>query len=493
MPQQSNDQFQQFFLQLQLLVSTAMRVRRSLEQGKTEEVKQALEDADTTGIATYILRVAIVQAGSEVSSIKGQFQSWMAEADNKMGRLLRGQQDSLTAQKRLALAEADLARHNSSQTSKTAKAVMNFANQSDKAFLGMVYQAWQAYTKRQQLEAMCREEYADRLKDLEDNMAKWKTGQCAKSQNMMIKKIQQDQLMLLGRIFDVWRKDTEDAAFMREHGDKLKEMEEKLANAKAAQKESASKVMAGMAANSERGLVDLVFKSWVQLRIDTIATKEQQEKRLAAESKLDEFAKGKSEEAKFVVQKMAGSSSTGLIHECWSAWVKLYDENRQEAEMAEKLAKSSAKMSGFKDRNKATSGSVMNRAGEHMTTMLLLRCFQSWRMDSSMERNMKQHQSRIDAKRSQLVGVQHMFRKFAEQLESGISQDKGSKDSARLFDQNSKGKRKLSKGDQNSVSLPEIKKPGSGRTSSRPGSQGGVATGSPGRQEAVPPPKAAWN
>merc|ERR1719291_1110535 len=111
-----------------------------------------------------------------------------------------------------------------------------------------------------------------------------------------------------------------------------------------------------------------------------------------------------------------------------------------------------------------------------------------------MERNMKQHQSRIDAKRSQLVGVQHMFRKFAEQLESGISQDKGSKDSARLFDQNSKGTRKLSKGDQNSVSLPEIKKPGSGRTSSRPGSQGGAAaTGSPGRQEAVPPPKAAWN
>merc|ERR1740121_745784 len=59
MPQQNNDEFQQFFMQLQLLVSTAMRVRRSLEHGKPAEVAAALEEADTTGIISYILNVAI--------------------------------------------------------------------------------------------------------------------------------------------------------------------------------------------------------------------------------------------------------------------------------------------------------------------------------------------------------------------------------------------------------------------------------------------------
>merc|ERR1719296_363771 len=55
MPAQSNDQFQQFFLQMQLLVSTALRVRQCLEQGRPDEVSQALEDADTTGLLPYIL------------------------------------------------------------------------------------------------------------------------------------------------------------------------------------------------------------------------------------------------------------------------------------------------------------------------------------------------------------------------------------------------------------------------------------------------------
>merc|ERR1719323_1168620 len=69
MPQQSNDQFQQFFLQLQLLVSTATRVRQGLEDGRTDVVKEALEEADAMAISPYILRMAIVQAGSEVTNL----------------------------------------------------------------------------------------------------------------------------------------------------------------------------------------------------------------------------------------------------------------------------------------------------------------------------------------------------------------------------------------------------------------------------------------
>merc|ERR1719238_2553124 len=63
MPQQSKEQFQHFFLQLQLIVSTATRVRQALEQGRSDLVEQAMDDADSTGIAQYILKMCIVQAG----------------------------------------------------------------------------------------------------------------------------------------------------------------------------------------------------------------------------------------------------------------------------------------------------------------------------------------------------------------------------------------------------------------------------------------------
>jgi len=238
-----------------------------------------------------------------------------------------------------------------------------------------------------------------------------------------------------------------------------------------------------MASASEQGLVDLVFKGWIQCRKDTLKQKEQQDQRLAAESKLDTFTAGKSEEAKYLVQSFSGASATGLLHQCVTAWIQLYDEGRKEAEVAERMHKSRSKMDSFQQRSKASSGSVMNRAGQHMTTMLLLRSFNCWRMDSRMEHTMKVYHARIDAKRQQLVGVQQMFRKFAEQLEGGLkSKDPDGKDTSRLFDNPSRGKhqreRKLSKNDPNSLSLPDIKKPSSGRTSSRQSSHrmGGVAS-----------------
>lgn len=471
MPQQNNDQFQQFFLQLQLLVSTAMRVRRCLEEGRPDEVEAALEDADTTGIISYILRVAIVQAGTEVQTVKNQFDAWTMEADSKMGRLLRGQQDNLSAQKKLALAEGELARQNGEQNAKAAKAVMNFANTNDKAALLMVLQAWRATTVQLRLEASLRVEYADRLQDLEDNLAKWKEGQCSRTQNVILKQIKQEQVALMGRTFDIWRKDIEDDKFMKENGDKVRALEERLANTKAAQKENAAKVLGGMASASEKGLVDMCFKGWIECRKETIRQKERQDARLAAETKLDKFTQGKSEEAKYLVQSFSSASHTGLVHSCLTAWTQLCDEKRKEAEVAEQMYKSRHKLDSFQERNKKSSGSAMNRAAHHVQQMLTQRCFNSWRMDAKLEHTMKMYHLKIDAKRNQLVGVQTMFRNFAEKLESGLNKGQ---DSSRIFDNTSiRAKRKVSKTDQNSLSLPEIKnKPSSGRTSSRPVSSG---------------------
>merc|ERR1712232_664917 len=128
-----------------------------------------------------------------------------------------------------------------------------------------------------------------------------------------------DQAALLGRIWDIWVKDVENEKFMREHGDKLKELQEKLGAAQEQQKENAAKVMRGMASSSEKGLLDMVLKAWIQTRRNTIKQKELQEARLANESRLEQFTKGKSEEAKYLVQQFAGASNTGLLHACCTA------------------------------------------------------------------------------------------------------------------------------------------------------------------------------
>merc|ERR1719174_1592543 len=81
---------------------------------------------------------------------------------------------------------------------------------------------------------------------------------------------------------------------------------------------------------------------------------------------------------------------------------------------------SQAKMNGFGSRNKNSAKSVMERAHEHNLTMLYLKVFGAWRLDTRMEVSLKKHQGRIDGKRQQLVSVQQMFRNFAKQLENNI-------------------------------------------------------------------------
>merc|ERR1719183_909408 len=80
MPQQSQEKFQHFFLQLQLIVSTATRVRQALEMGKAEVVEQAMDDADSTGVSQYVLKMAIVQAGAEVTNLKKQHKHFVKDA-----------------------------------------------------------------------------------------------------------------------------------------------------------------------------------------------------------------------------------------------------------------------------------------------------------------------------------------------------------------------------------------------------------------------------
>merc|ERR1719460_3418304 len=107
MPQQSKEQFQHFFLQLQLIVSTATRERRALEDGRSDLVEQAMEDAESTGISQYILKMSIVQAGSEVNNLKRQHAAWVKDAEAKMSRLVKGQEDAVLAKQRLAKAHGE--------------------------------------------------------------------------------------------------------------------------------------------------------------------------------------------------------------------------------------------------------------------------------------------------------------------------------------------------------------------------------------------------
>merc|ERR1719163_1960281 len=181
MPQQTKEQFEHFFLQLQLIVSTATRIRTALEEGTPGIIQEALNDADQTGIMPYILKMSIVQAGTEVIALRAQHETWTAETEARMSKLLRGQDDAMQAQKQLAAAQAQLGHFQGSQKDKAYKAMMGVAGKNDKALLDAMITNWKAVVDRIKKEAEIRLEYQERIEAAQKRLFDWKQSQSSNS------------------------------------------------------------------------------------------------------------------------------------------------------------------------------------------------------------------------------------------------------------------------------------------------------------------------
>merc|ERR1719359_1194605 len=145
MPSQSSEEFQRFFLQLQQIVSTATRVRTALEDGRPDMVEQVLNEADNTGIAQHILKMSLVQAGSEVASMRRLHEAWVKDTESKMSKLLRGQDDAIQAQKKLAQAQAQLAEFQGNHNEKAKKVLMGMCSGNTQALIKSTFVAWHGH------------------------------------------------------------------------------------------------------------------------------------------------------------------------------------------------------------------------------------------------------------------------------------------------------------------------------------------------------------
>lgn len=448
MPEQSNEQFQHFFLQLQLIVSTATRVRQALEEGQHEQVKVALDDADSTGIASYILKMAIVQAGTEVTMLKKHYEQWIKDADAKMSRLVRGQDDAIQAQKKLAAAEAKLAEYTTGQNEKAKKVLISLASGSDTAFRASVFKEWRLYIIREKEEKEIRAEYDVRIELAESRLVEFKAKQLNNVRSMLNKKAAEGDAILMSEVFKYIKDNVEEAKFDRENADKIREMEEKLNAYKSDNAEKTKALMTKMAAEGDQGLVQMVWNAFVSFHKDYLKNKDFEDAVKQSEKAIAAAMKNKKDGAKSILLKAGEGADSVLIGECFQGWATLYQEGKKERELMEALNAGQGKFSSFGDRNLKNSRGVADRARIMNELAIYLRIFTAWKLDAKTEATMHKYQSRIEAKKQQLLGVQTMFRNFATQLESSL---KDSDNSAREAKYNQRISKK-----EGSVSLPNI-------------------------------------
>merc|ERR1719171_960462 len=448
MPSQSKDTFQSFFLQLQYIVSTATRIRQGLEMGLPEEVEAALTDAEGAGVAPFVLKMAVVQAGAEVQSLKRQHSNWIREVDARMQTLLRGREDAMTAKRELDAAQEKLRQHMGDHSDKAKKMLLGMAGGQGKALLVAVYKEWAEITRKMKNENSIRVEYEDRLEEATKRLADYKAQQLENVRNVLNRKAAAGDGALVAMCFAVFVSDVEERKKDAEQLGAVREIEEKLGKFAAEQAENAKKVMTRMSAGSDAALINLNFQAWVTFIADYKKNKDMEDQVKAAEQKFAEFKKGKADKAKGVLDRMAGASETGLKSEVFEAWHQIILDEKEGAEMEALLSGADGKFSVFAERNGKNAREVMRKATQQVELCCILKCFNPWKMHTKVEATLKSYNNKMEGKRSQLQSVQLLFRNFAQQLESGLKE--GTPRDPNLY------KKKMHKGDSNTVSLPDI-------------------------------------
>lgn len=446
-PEQSSDEFQGFFLELQLLVSFAMRIRQGLEESHPEEVCQALDDVDSTEVT--------LPAGVEVMNLGQQHKAWIQDSQHRLSLLVRGQEEAMAAKKKWAAANAIL--HNAlvSQNEKAKRVLGTFLHTSTTAMLKSIVASWLCIMRREKMEKAVHQEYQDKLERMQKHLARCRQDQLTQVRNLFMRKCADGLFRMKRELFDLWREEVEESKIDKDIFYEAKKVESKLAALKETQASRMTCIIESVAANANTCLVaalirawqgevskskqDLELKKWLQATERHVKQRRQANKNLCLVN----------------CDRLAKQFDLALLSLTLRSWVQTYQEAKQSGLMLDRLSSAQQQLSHFAAKNALAARQCMIKAAEILDEDLSLRCFQAWRMDQKMSGISAQHSTKIDGKREQLQQVQKMFRTFAVSLESQTSE---MKKEARKERQQRRAVT-LHKMDTGSVSLPDIHQP----------------------------------
>merc|ERR1719316_962961 len=164
-------------------------------------IEDALRDADETGITSYILKMTLVQAGTEVSALTTQHHNWAKDTEQRMSQLLRGQDDAMQAQKQLAAAQQQLGMFQGSHKDKAYKAMMGVAGKNDRAMMDSVITNWKAVIDKAKKEAEIRVEYEERIAAAQKRLFDYKQSQKGNAKGVLMRQAAAGDGALIGEVF----------------------------------------------------------------------------------------------------------------------------------------------------------------------------------------------------------------------------------------------------------------------------------------------------
>mmetsp|Transcript_19202 Transcript_19202/g.55753 ORF Transcript_19202/g.55753 Transcript_19202/m.55753 type:complete len:529 (-) Transcript_19202:20-1606(-) len=419
MPDDVRKTFGHFALQLQLVMSAASRVRYVLDEGPAEEVARVMEDGDA-GVNAQILKQTIVEAAAEIGELQEVHGSWQTSTNKRLSRMSHAQAELEQAKRDLERTSIKLGNFADEQSKKSTAVLMSLAQSSDKVLIKAGFSAWAAYFTSYKNEKHLHDKFRKEIDDAERKLMEYKQAQIANVRNVLMRNSEGSERLLLAESVRVWAKLVLEEKEERALAGDLESARQKMGGLKMAQKDNAKKSMIRMCQGNDESLTNLCLQEWAKITAEERKNKAFNEEVRAQEAKMQQYLKGKNEQAKGVLNRMAGSSETGLLHGCFSAWAEDLRQEKKAKEVQDTITAQNQKFANLNVRMKANASSSVARANEMEEENQIMTIFMNWATEAKLGRVARHYAGQMDTKKQQLDAVQTMFKSFASQLEQGI-------------------------------------------------------------------------
>jgi len=420
MPQQTREQFEHFFLQLSLIASTTTRLRSALEAGNAEAIEEVLDAAENVGILSFILKMAVTQAGNEVMQNEAMHDQWLNKTDMTMAPLLRGQADAMISQKALAHARAQLNGSRIEANEKSRKVLLAIIGGQSDALRTTCFSCWADVTSRMKKENEIRKEYEEQIEEAEKRLFDYRQSQLTNVRGVVERQAKEVQGELVARCFRAFQEEVDEKKFKIEAGRDIAELEGKLKAMNDAQSANAKKVLGRMGNESDAGLQTYVFQAWQRFCEEYQKNKEMEDRIKESEQKIAAYMKKQAEGAKSVLTRMSMGNDTGLLTTIWKSWNDWILENKRTRALQEQLQANAARMNDFTGRNKGSAKSAMQRSAEAQEIARNLVIFMYWKKEAKVQAMRRYGKEKNMKRKEQLQGVKGLFKNFANELDGSL-------------------------------------------------------------------------
>jgi len=201
-----------------------------------------------------------------------------------------------------------------------------------------------------------------------------------------MRKAGENDNLLMALCVETWQEHLEDVKKQGGTKEEMERMERMLAESRDNAKANTTAVMTRMAAESDDALVTGCFHGWVKFSEEYKKNKEVEDQIKATEKALAEHMAAKKEDAKGVLDRMAGSAGSGLVMQCLKEWKACIEEDKKDRELANLLNGNADRFKSLQDRQAGNARGVQTRVNDQMKTNLMLRCIGVWQIDAKVAR-----------------------------------------------------------------------------------------------------------